>query len=292
MEQEKNSVVADMLADIEPADNEEESQETKAEESSKEETKEETKENVITEELAKEFGVSTSMVGQPMSKLAEVYKRKTQEFTQTQQENLTLKTQYDELQNQKKEIKEETGFNVDDIPDPLDDPEGFKKALKSALKKQDISKDMMAEIRKELKEELLKEISPRIQPAEELALKNRIAETMTAIQNGLPKGVKVEDVLDEWKQENEETIQAYVESGMYAKNPKLFIKHVLDFYKSSSYDSLQKTNQKVIDEEVHKRLKKQTQKETSVKPTHQREETKESGLISEIADDLMKQKGF
>lgn len=261
------------------------------EETESSETSEEAKEDeeVITEELAKRFGVSATFIGKPLDELANAFKETKKNYTQTRQEISELKKDFEKLQSQKAEIKEETGIDVSDLPDPLDDMEGFKSSLAKLLAGKASDRDAL---KKELRNELLQELESEIAPAKELAVRNRTDEVMKAIQSGLPKGEDAKKIAELWTEENQEMLTMYKEAGWspYAVNPSLMVKDILKFYKSNAYDSLSKEKKKAIDKEVENRLKKKSEIEPSVKNTSERTEQK-SSIMSEIADDLMKKAG-
>lgn len=275
-------------------------EETPKEETPKEETSEtvnevteETQEELlITEELAKSFGVSKSFIGKPIEELAKSHKEALKWGTENSQQLKEMSKQLEELksglnQKQVESAQEVVEDELGDMPDPVDDPKGFKDYMKS------FKKALRDEAIKEAKAQI--ENDPSIKTAQDLAAKQSEEMTLKLIQSSLGEDEKADEVLQNWFEANEKYVPQLMESGIYKNNPEKLANDILQFHKANSFDALKSAQDSDTKLKIHQKTKENLAR---VKPsmtkssTSPRTETKNGGLVSEMLEEELQAQGY
>lgn len=216
--------------------------------------KDEPKEPTITEEFAKRHGLPKGFVGKPIEEIGKAYKEANKTISKLGQERANLEKQISEISN--KTTKSTFKEKLDELPDPIDDLEGFREKMAVLL------------------EEVREASKPQPKSPEEVF----IAE----LSSRLPKGVDIEQLIEDFRWDNEDEI-AEMQSE-YQKAPRLLVRDIVKYHtqKEKEKDSKQSTKEK-HEKVVNKFEKPKTSSNIS---SQSRVQPQESSLIKEMLENL------
>lgn len=232
--------------------------------------------NVITEELAKEAGLSNTFIGKPITELAKAYKEANKQFTVKSQETAEFRRRLEQLesnisskaQTQKEETQVEDAF--ENIPDPIEYPEEFQKWAKGLVKTVSNLKNVSS---KDLEE--VKTFTER----------QKDQQILGSIQSGLPEGVSADEVLKEWAALGYITNTSDLQ--FWRNKPKAFAENVISYYKLKHTQEMEKErSQKLGDAELAKtKTSLQTKKKNASElNSTARHESKPEGIVATLLD--------
>lgn len=285
-EQAQSTLINDLLADSQEEQVQEEVVDEKPEETHEEKVVEKSEENVITAELAKEYGLQAWMIGKPISELGKAYKNLNAEFTRRNQKQSELEKKVSELESkmlaqadsraEKQEIKD----LFDEMPDPVEKLPEFRKWMKNVI----------SNTKTEAETNLMKKIEGSLTKVDEFNSTQRQTQIYESIQSALPEDANVDDLIVEWGQANgiigdEESINYFL------NRPKLMTNSIVAFYESKDYKNLKSDLDKKVGDEVVTKTKKTLQDVKSKKAdlaTAKRIEPKveRSSLMQDVLDSL------
>lgn len=172
---------------------------------------------LIDEALASKYPVLKPYLNQPQSIIPDLYAKLQREYTKSKQTKPQLEI----------EVKKEPESG--EMPDPVDDPKAFKEWLKQARERD----------KQEAKDEVLKEMESRLTPFQEQVVQKTQEDVRGAIAGGLTEfgDIDPQEAMDLWQKENASDV--FNEDGeinleftsIYDRNPKKFVKEVINAYK-------------------------------------------------------------
>jgi hypothetical protein len=260
--------------------------------------------SLITDELAKLMNLPKGFIGQPLSSIGKSYRQSLTWGNENNKKLIQLETKLQTLEGQLSESqikKTEEAANKETIkqlgkpPDPVNEPEEFSAWLE---KRDSIMEEKFTKILEKKSQELLKSVdeNPHLKQAQEIALEKSESMVYAKLQEGLPKGMNAEVVLNAWFEDNEEDYKELVESGVYKNRPQKLVKDVLTWLKAQSYDSLKNQKESDVIKKIHKntkanleRIGKHTNTIDKFTQTN-REEKKPESIAGRIVANLEKNK--
>lgn len=177
---------------------------------------------LITEEMVK-GGFAKSLVGQPVTELIKSIENQDKEIAK-------LRSQL----NQKKEEK----INEDDsnfLNDDFDFAELTPKQQKEYMLK--LLSEAEEKGSKKAIEQFKNEFGHLLEPLQQQRVKEEQKEFFNSIQSKLPEGMKVEQVLNDWKNEFGNNL-TQSEADFYANNPNRFILEISNYAKMKHLEKL------------------------------------------------------
>ena len=269
-----------------------------------EKEEEEIENTIVDDDLLKALDLPKFFLGKKLSEVGKSYKESVkwdnenhQKLSKLESEILSLKevlTQKQQNQAEEDALKQ-TERELGEIPDPIEDRNGFNKWLLNF--KRSVF-DEASKTAKENSEKLLKAL-PEITQARELAAQQTWNTVTNMLQDNLSDKVKAKDVLDAWFEENEEDFALLQQSGIYKNKPEKFVKHILDWVKAQSYDSLKNQKESDFIKKVHKQTKenlesigKKTKVDSKVSKRSDELEDEPETMAGKIVRSLQKSKGL
>ena len=246
------------------------------------ETQESESDGLITEEIAKQYGLSKTFIGKPLiegiksySELLKLDGKRANEIAELRKQVEALKVTPKEQQKAEQQTENELG----DMPDPLDDPKGFS----DWMKRRDEILLENAEKRIEAK------YKDKFETAEQVSTESLMNKTFQLVQTGLPEDEDVQAVIADYMEENKEYYQELIEMGR-GRTPEQISREILKDYKAKMYDKQSKLTQEEIEQKASEKaqselLKKTKNTKVSNMNTNQRE-TKRDSEVSKLVAEL------
>lgn len=246
------------------------------------ETQESESDGLITEEIAKQYGLSKTFIGKPLiegiksySELLKLDGKRANEIAELRKQVEALKVTPKEQQKAEQQTENELG----DMPDPLDDPKGFS----DWMKRRDEILLENAEKRIEAK------YKDKFETAEQVSTESLMNKTFQLVQTGLPEDEDVQSVIADYMEENKEYYQELIEMGR-GRTPEQISREILKDYKAKMYDKQSKLTQEEIEQKASEKaqselLKKTKNTKVSNMNTNQRE-TKRDSEVSKLVAEL------
>ena len=259
---------------------------------------------IVDDDLLKALDLPKFFLGKKLSEVGKSYKESVKWDNENHQKLGKLESEIaglKEILTQKQQVSAEeealrkTEKELGEIPDPIEDRAGFNQWLLN-FKKSVFEESSKAA--KENSEKMLRE-SPEITQARELAVQQTWNTVTTMLQDNLSEKVAAKDVLDAWFEENEEDFGLLQKSGIYNGKPEKFVKHILDWVKAQSYDSLKNQKESDFIKKVHKQTKEnleslgskiKTDKKVSQRSNENNEESET--MAGKIVRNLQKSRGL
>ena len=280
----------------------------------------EEKSTVITQELAKQYGLSNTMIGKTMEDALKSYQGLLKQNTQLSQKfaerdkayeqkfaELEAKLTAKEVAKVETKADEKVESLIGEAPEPMDfgDPKEYKKALAVYLDKRDEIKQkiLMDAIEKKFGEQFGKK-TEKLEQAYSEQLKEKNAAIMDElVTNGLaelydselPEGITVESVYEDWLESIKNRPQEAL-SALYGGNPEQMAEDVLLFqqarylkeFKASLKDP--KLAERLHKEQVEKLKNKDTKVTRQVTSPRGKVVEGERNYMKELGDDLQKER--
>lgn len=246
------------------------------------ETQESESDGLITEEIAKQYGLSKTFIGKPLiegiksySELLKLDGKRANEIAELRKQVEALKVTPKEQQKAEQQTENELG----DMPDPLDDPKGFS----DWMKRRDEILLENAEKRIEAK------YKDKFETAEQVSTESLMNKTFQLVQTGLPEDEDVQAVIADYMEENKDYYQELIEMGR-GRTPEQISREILKDYKAKMYDKQSKLTQEEIEQKASEKaqselLKKTKNTKVSNMNTNQRE-TKRDSEVSKLVAEL------
>lgn len=174
----------------------------------------------ISAELVKAYGLPREFVGKPIKAIFDSYKNLRTEYQKVTQ--LKNTKQSEEKLEERQKPKPTLADRLNDLPDTLD-PD-YNKALLN----------LIAESQKDAVESVLEKLQPMLKPAQDMVKETRMQKILSEIESQLPEDVDVDELLQEFKNENEDDFEILTQ--VYSRNPMRLVKDVLNFHKLRSLE--------------------------------------------------------
>lgn len=210
-------------------------------------------EQTVTEELAEQFGVSKTLVGKPISELGKSMKELTKSYSQ-------IKNQLKEVQKPKEAPQKISA------PDPLnfEDPGDYASALK------DFNRMVAEEV-----------VQEKLQPLQKLVQTQQEKIVIDTIQSQLPKGMKAENVAEEWMDHVNIT-----QDELAFFTPQLLVDNVVNFAKAKKFSEVSQYVEKESGEKAIEKIRNSLKVQSRDYDLNSVDKTKKS--TNTVVDRLLK----